>query len=124
MLGIIARKPIHLLNEEERKQVPKIKDLWLDIGAKNKDEVLQVVRVGDPITVELRYQEFHNGRAVSAAMDDKTGLWVVMEALRRVDRSKLKSPPMPFRPCRRKSGCAAPRPVPSASIRTSASPLT
>ena len=57
VLGIIARKPIHLLNEEERKQVPKIKDLWLDIGAKSKDEVLQVVRVGDPITVELRYQE-------------------------------------------------------------------
>ena len=89
VLGIIARKPIHLLNEEERKQVPKIKDLWLDIGAKSKDEVLQVLRVGDPITVELRYQELQNGRVVSAAMDDKTGLWVVMEALRRVDRNKL-----------------------------------
>jgi endoglucanase len=87
--GIIARKPIHLLNEEERKQVPKIRDLWLDIGAKNKDEVLQIVRVGDPITLELRFQELQNGRAVSAAMDDKTGLWVVIEALRRVDRSKL-----------------------------------
>ena len=34
--GIIARKPIHLLNEEERKQVPKIKDLWLDIDARAK----------------------------------------------------------------------------------------
>ena len=45
--------------------------------------------MGDPITVELRYQELQNGRAVSAAMDDKTGLWVVIEALRRVDRSKL-----------------------------------
>ncbi len=89
VLGIITRKPIHLLNEEERKQVPKIKDLWLDIGAKNRDEVLRVLRVGDPITVELRYQELQNGRAVSAAMDDKAGLWVVMEALRRADRSKL-----------------------------------
>jgi tetrahedral aminopeptidase len=89
VVGIIARKPIHLLNEEERKQVPKIKDLWLDIGAKSKDEVQQVVRVGDPITVELRYQELLNGRAISAAMDDKTGLWVVMEALRRADRGKL-----------------------------------
>ena len=36
--GVIARKPIHLLTEDERKQVPKIKDLWLDIGAKNKEE--------------------------------------------------------------------------------------
>jgi len=89
VLGIIARKPIHLLNEEERKQVPKIKDLWLDIGAKNRDEVLRVLRVGDPITLELRYEELQNRRAVSAAMDDKSGLWVVMEALRRVDRGKL-----------------------------------
>ncbi len=88
--GVIARKPIHLLNEEERKQVPKIKDLWLDIGAKNKDDAQQAVRVGDAITLELRYQELLNGRAVSAAMDDKTGLWVVMEGLRRADRGKLK----------------------------------
>ena len=35
---MIARKPIHLLTDEERKQVPKLKDLWLDIGAKDKDE--------------------------------------------------------------------------------------
>ena len=35
--GIIARKAIHLLTEEERKQVVKLKDLWIDIGAKNKD---------------------------------------------------------------------------------------
>ena len=33
VFGVIARKPIHLLTEEERKQVPKMKDLWLDIGA-------------------------------------------------------------------------------------------
>ena len=36
--GVISRKPIHLLTDEERKQVPKFKDLWLDIGAVNKEE--------------------------------------------------------------------------------------
>src|SRR6188472_4537591 len=36
--AVIARKPIHLLNEEERKQVVKQKELWLDIGAKDHDE--------------------------------------------------------------------------------------
>jgi tetrahedral aminopeptidase len=89
VLGLIARKPIHLLTEEERKQVPKIKDLWVDIGATNKEQAQGHVRVGDPVTVELRFQELHNGRAISAAMDDKSGVWVVMEALRRTDRSKL-----------------------------------
>ena len=55
VFGVIARKPIHLLTEEERKQVAKIKDLWLDIGAANKDEASQLVRIGDAITVELGF---------------------------------------------------------------------
>jgi endoglucanase len=87
--GIIARKPIHLLTDEERKQVPKLKDLWLDIGAKNKDEASELVRVGDPITLELGYRELRNKLAYSPAMDDKTGLWVAMEALRRASQQKL-----------------------------------
>jgi len=89
LFGVIARKPIHLLNEEERKQVPKMQDLWVDIGGGKKEEVEKLVRVGDPVTVELGYREMLNGRAVSPAMDDKCGLWVVMEALRRIDSGKL-----------------------------------
>jgi endoglucanase len=87
--GVIGRKPIHLLTDEERKQVPKLKDLWLDIGAMDKEEAEKVVRIGDPVTVELAYREMRNGMAMSPAMDDKTGLWVVMEAMRRADREKL-----------------------------------
>lgn len=87
--AVIGRKPIHLLTDEERKQVPKMKDLWLDIGAKNKDEAEKLVRVGDPVTVELAFCELRNGRAVAPAMDDKCGLWVVMEALRLLDAQKL-----------------------------------
>ncbi len=89
VFGIIARKPIHLLTDEERKQVPKLKDLWIDIGAKDKEEAEKLVRIGDPVTVELAYREMPNGRVASPAMDDKCGLWVVMEALRRVDAEKL-----------------------------------
>ena len=89
VFGVIARKPIHLLTEEERKQATKLKDLWLDIGAKDKEEAEKVVRVGDPVTVELVYREMRNNRAASPAMDDKCGLWVVVEALRRVDPEKL-----------------------------------
>jgi len=87
--AVIARKAIHLLTEEERKQVVKTKDLWLDIGAKDKEEAEGVVRVGDAVTLKLGYQEMRNGLANSPGMDDKTGLWVVMEALRRVDAQKM-----------------------------------
>ena len=89
VFGVVGRKPIHLLTEEERKQVPKLKDLWLDIGVEDKEEAEKLVRVGDPVTVELAFREMPNNRAASPAMDDKCGLWVVMEALRRVDPKKL-----------------------------------
>jgi putative aminopeptidase FrvX len=89
VFGVIGKKPIHLMTEEDRKKVPKIKDLWLDIGAAGKEEAQGLVRVGDPVTVELAYTEVHNRRAVSPALDDKAGMWVVIEGLRRADAAKL-----------------------------------
>jgi putative aminopeptidase FrvX len=89
--AVIARKPIHLLNEEERKQVVKPKELWLDIGAKDRDEAAKIVAIGDPVTLELGYQEMRNDLANSPGMDNKTGLWVCVEALRRAtERGGLK----------------------------------
>jgi endoglucanase len=88
--AVIARKPIHLLTDEERKQVVKLEDLWLDIGAKSKDEAKELVQIGDPVTLKLGYQEMKNGLANSPAMDNKCGLWVVIEALRRAAQRDLK----------------------------------
>lgn len=88
--AIIARKPIHLLTEEERKQVPKLKDLWLDIGAKDKDEAARMVRIGDPVTLELGLRTMPNQFAFAPGMDDKTGLWVVVEALRRASQRNVR----------------------------------
>jgi endoglucanase len=87
--AVISRKPIHLLTDEERKQVVKLEDLWLDIGAKNKDEAKELVRIGDPVTLKLGFQEMRNGLANSPAMDNKCGLWVVIEALRRAAKKDL-----------------------------------
>jgi endoglucanase len=84
--GVMARKPIHLLTDEEKKQVPKLKDLWLDIGAKDKEEGGKAVRIGDPVTLELGFRQLRNNLAYAPAMDDKTGLWVAIEALRRASQ--------------------------------------
>lgn len=87
--AVIARKPIHLLTDEERKQVVKTKDLWLDIGAAGKEEANQIVRIGDPVTLKLGCESMRNDLANAPGMDDKTGVWIVMEALRRADASRL-----------------------------------
>ena len=81
--GVIARKAIHLLEDNERKQVVKIKDLWIDIGASSQEEAAASIQIGDSITLQLGFQELKNNLANAPAMDNRTGVWVVMEALRR-----------------------------------------
>jgi putative aminopeptidase FrvX len=63
--------------------------LWLDIGATDKNQAEGMVRIGDPITLELGMQEMCNGLVNGPGMDNKTGLWVVIEALRRVDAQAM-----------------------------------
>jgi len=87
--GAISRKAPHLLTAEERAKVPIFTDVWVDIGAKNLEDAASLVRHGDPVTISLGYRPMRNGMAASPAMDDKVGLWVVMETLRLLkDRSR------------------------------------
>jgi endoglucanase len=89
ILGVVARKPIHLLADDERNRAPKLKDLWLDIGASDKEQAAKLVRIGDPVTLELGFKPMLSGLACSPAMDNKAGLWVAVEALRRTAPKKL-----------------------------------
>jgi endoglucanase len=84
VVGVIARKPIHLLPQDERKSVPEIKDLWIDIGAANGDEAREAVAVGDPVTLELGFDTLRNNIVAGPGMDNRVGVWVVMQALKRV----------------------------------------
>lgn len=87
--AVIARKPIHLLTDDERKQVVKLTEMWLDIGAKDKKEALESIQVGDAVTLELGMRTMRNGLVNAPGMDNKTGLWVAMEALRRAKAKGL-----------------------------------
>lgn len=80
--GVIARKAIHLMNESDRKTVPKINELWIDIGSASVEETKEVVRIGDSVTPEPCLRELRNGRLSGVAMDDRTGVWVIMNALK------------------------------------------
>ncbi len=90
--AVISRKPIHLLSSKEKGQVVQLTDMWLDIGAQNKEQAAEAVRIGDCVTLKLDSQELFNGLMASPGMDNKTGMWTVMEALRRAtaDSSKLR----------------------------------
>jgi endoglucanase len=80
--GVVARRAPHLLSADERKKVPEFHDIWVDIGAKDKHEAQGLVGIGDIVTVELYFKTMQNGLAIAPGLDDKSGLWVVFEALR------------------------------------------
>ena len=88
--GVIARKAIHLLEPDERKKVVKLNELWIDIGAADKADAAGKVEIGDSVTLRLGYQELLNNFATAPAMDNRTGLWVCVEALRRAVAKGLK----------------------------------
>jgi endoglucanase len=85
--GVIARKPIHLLSQDERKAVPEIKNLWVDCGFSGGEEARGLVQPGDPITATLAIQPMRNNLARATAMDNKVGAWTVMSAARRVSEA-------------------------------------
>jgi endoglucanase len=92
VLGVTGRKAIHLMNDEDRRKVPEIHELWIDIGAKDADAARKLVAIGDPVTYDPNYEEMPNDLAVSRGFDDKMGAWVVAETLRRVGQASKKEP--------------------------------
>jgi putative aminopeptidase FrvX len=92
VLGVIGRRPLHLLDADARKQVVEIKGLHIDIGANDRDEAATLVRVGDPVVIASEPLRLSSGRVVSRAMDNRLGAYVALEALRRChERAALKS---------------------------------
>ena len=80
--GVIGKKAVHLMKQDERDKVSKITDLWIDVGAADKKDALERVRVGDAGVIEAGVQEFPNGRIVSRSIDNRIGAYVVAEAIR------------------------------------------
>jgi putative aminopeptidase FrvX len=82
--GVIGRKPIHLLKEDDRRKLPEVKDLYIDIGAKDAEEARQLVRIGDWAVIDAEPVEFRHGRIVSRSLDNRVGCYVAAEAARLV----------------------------------------
>jgi putative aminopeptidase FrvX len=81
--GVVGRKPIHLLEPEQRKKVVELKGLHIDIGAADRDEAAELVRVGDPAVIAAEPVRLAGDRLISRSMDNRLGAYVALESLRR-----------------------------------------
>ena len=84
VLGVVGKKPIHLLRDEERKKVPEIRDLHLDIGAPDGDAAKAAVRIGDVAVIAGEPVEVLGDRVISRSMDNRLGSYIALEAARLV----------------------------------------
>jgi putative aminopeptidase FrvX len=82
--GVVGRKPIHVLEGEEREKAVKLRGLHVDIGASDRDEARGLVAEGDPIVIDVDPVELPGGRLASRALDNRLGVYVALEVARRV----------------------------------------
>jgi len=86
--GVIGRRPPHLADDDEDEI--KFHNIFVDIGAVDKDDALDLISVGDPITFDAPFLELANNRIVARGLDDRMGAWVVARVLERLmERKKL-----------------------------------
>jgi endoglucanase len=82
--GVVGKKPIHLLRDEDRKKVPEIRDLHIDIAARDGEQARERVRIGDVAVIDAEPLELPNGRLTARALDNRLGSFVALEAARLV----------------------------------------
>jgi endoglucanase len=82
--GVIGKCPVHLMKEEARKQVTKIEEMWVDIGAKNRKAAEKLVEIGDPMVLDYGLQRLDGRVLAGRAFDNRAGAFIVLEAARRL----------------------------------------
>ena len=84
--GVVGRKPIHLIESDDRNTVTKLDKLFIDVGL-NKEEARDAIRVGDPITYGVGFECFGSGFAVARSFDDKIGVWIAARVLEEIKKA-------------------------------------
>lgn len=88
--GVVGSKPIHLMEKEDReKAVNKIHELWVDIGAKDKQDAEKYVELGDVATIDTGWIELQNGVVACRGFDNRIGSFVVADVLRRLQGAEI-----------------------------------
>ncbi|HOJ92155.1 MAG TPA: M42 family metallopeptidase [Dictyoglomaceae bacterium] len=90
IIGVIGSKPPHILTEEEARKVVEKKQMYIDVGATNEEEVLNMgVRPGDPITPYSEFTVMANSKMLLAkAWDDRVGCALLIEVIKELKNSQ------------------------------------
>jgi endoglucanase len=88
--GVVGNVAPHLTKMDKEAKLPKIEDLFIDIGVSNRAAALKLVQIGNPITLAHEFEMLRGDLAIARAFDNRIGTWSVAEALRLLKESKGK----------------------------------
>lgn len=89
VLGVIGKKPIHMMEAKDRETVVKFKSMFIDIGCSDRQSAAELVAIGDPATFTVGLERLQGDRLISRAFDDKMGAYLVARTLMEVRRRGL-----------------------------------
>lgn len=89
--GVTGKRAIHLMSAEDRKKIPKIHEMWIDIGASSEEEARKRVSIGDPVVYTHGYEPLHGSVGIARGFDNKSGCYVVNEVVRRLAAEETRS---------------------------------
>lgn len=88
--GVMGGKSIHLLVQDENRTVPKLEDIWIDIGADDRESVMEAgVHVGAPVVFNSGLDRLEGSRIAGRGLDNKAGMWTVAEVARELAEENL-----------------------------------
>lgn len=80
--GVIGSRAVHLMSASEREAVPKVEDMYIDIGAESREDAEKLVAIGDTATFSPVAHDFGDGYLAAKAIDDRLGCAAMLELLR------------------------------------------
>ncbi|MCZ7356040.1 MAG: M42 family metallopeptidase [Candidatus Methanoperedens sp.] len=87
--GVIGGKPPHAMKEEEKKKPVKVEDMFIDVGARDRDDAEKLgVKIGTPVMPDMEFRTLGNGMVTGKALDNRGGCAALIEAMRRMGEVK------------------------------------
>ncbi len=90
--GVIGSKPPHLMKEDDRKKPVKMEDMFIDIGANDRDDAEKIgIEIGTPVSIDREFMPLANGKVTSKAFDDRVGVVILIEVMKQLSKHKIEA---------------------------------
>jgi len=89
--GVIGKRAIHLMDEEERRKKSELDALWIDLGVADRAEAERLVAIGDSVTMAAGFERLQGELATAKSFDNRMAVFIVAETLRLLQGQKLQA---------------------------------